>query len=213
MERANYLNLLRSKDQSNHQLAFELARNQPEIFSHLASFLKDLMVELHEKQEYEYYLSEECSATEIQAFEQELRAYFSDIFGAEFVEERFSLPIDFKAYLHLGCGLYQKNWRSVYHYKLIQKATLKPHYDFEIEDLRDRVKEECLEKNDTIWLCIGYWSDKHDYFICCDQQHPHFGKLFDYNDAFPYGGYVYESYCSSLLTFLRSLGEEDFWEY
>jgi hypothetical protein len=212
-EEEKLLALLQSKDEINHQLAFELIRNQPNLQTHLERYLDSLIENLHKNHSYTYNLVEELSLEEISAFEQNLKSYFSGIFGADFVKERFSLPIDFKAYLNLGCGFYQDSWRSVYPYHLIEKATIEPHYDFEIEDLIERVKEGNLYENDTLWLCIGYWSDKHDYFICCDKGHPYFGKVFDYNDAFPYGNYDYESYCSSFLTFLRSFSNDTLWEY
>lgn len=213
MEQKNYIALLDAADESSHQLAFEMARNQPELQIYLQKYLKSLMEQLCEE-DYTQNQAKTISTEAIEAFEGSLKSYFSEIFGADWVAERFALPIDFKAYLNLGQGFYQKSWRSVYPYNLIQQATLEPHYDFEIEDLKERVKEGKLLENDTIWLCIGYWSDKHDYLICCDQKHPYFGKVFDYNDAFPYGGYEYESYCSSFVTFVKSFrGEDDLWEY
>lgn len=213
MEKKNYIALLDAVDESSQELAFEMARNQPELQLYLQDYISDQIKGFCDGEGCQINAAEVISKAAIKGFEANIKAYFTDIFGVDFIEEHFVLPIDFEAYLNLGQGFYEKGWRSVYPYDLIQQATVEPHYDFEIEDLKERVKKNCLLENDTIWLCIGYWSDKHDYLICCDQKHPYFGKVFDYNDAFPYGGYGYESYCSSFVTFMKSFAGNDSWKY
>jgi hypothetical protein len=37
-----------------------------------------------------------------------------------------------------------------------------------------------------LWACIAHWSDKHDIWICCQPQHPQFGKIVDCHDGHPW---------------------------
>jgi hypothetical protein len=39
---------------------------------------------------------------------------------------------------------------------------------------------------DTLWIRIGWWSDKHDWIMCCDQDHPMYGKVYDVWDDHPW---------------------------
>ena len=58
-------------------------------------------------------------------------------------------------------------------------------YELYSSDFFERKQEKAPILNDTLWLKIGYWSDKHDWIVCLDKQHPWFGKAIDAYDDHP----------------------------
>ncbi len=41
-------------------------------------------------------------------------------------------------------------------------------------------------KNDKMFMAIGEWGSNHLFLMCCDKSSDDFGKIFDYNDAYPW---------------------------
>ncbi len=41
-------------------------------------------------------------------------------------------------------------------------------------------------KNDKMFIAIGEWGSNHLFLMCCDKSSDDFGKIFDYNDAYPW---------------------------
>lgn len=58
------------------------------------------------------------------------------------------------------------------------------------------------------WICVGEYSDKHWYFLCCDANSPNYEKVADGYDNTPWNDYEMldiddESYLSFLNYALR----------
>ena len=108
------------------------------------------------------------------------------VFAKEFQTNDFEfvLPKDFKIFIqqfgneavNIGgtYGIYVWSWEGV-----ISNTELWLG-DFDI----NRSKKEA-------WLCVGEYSDKHWYFMCCDPSSPNFGKVADGHDNTPWNMYDY----------------------
>lgn len=108
------------------------------------------------------------------------------IFAKEFQTNDFEfvLPEDFKTFIqqfgneaaNIGgtYGLYVWSWKGV----IINTELWLGDFDIK------RSKKEA-------WLCVGEYSDKHWYFMCCDPTSPNFGKVADGYDNTPWNMYDY----------------------
>ena len=48
------------------------------------------------------------------------------------------------------------------------------------------VEEDEPPMDSGFWLSIGWWSDKHEYLLCCDRNHSHYGVVLDGHDSHPW---------------------------
>ncbi|OJJ15325.1 hypothetical protein BKI52_38570 [marine bacterium AO1-C] len=184
--------------------------------------MKQSIIELIERflPESEYTSSdpEPVSPEDLNAFEQAIKKYFTGFFAPDFVNTHWRLPDDYQAFLSLGIRItYTSDGaleEDIYAYDQVQDATTQPWYDFDMDELKKRAEADKLLKFDTIWLNIGWWGDKHEYFICCDQSHPYFGKVIDGHDSTPWGSAYfsedYESFTDFLEKLLKEEEEEDY---
>ncbi len=149
-------------------------------------------------------------------YENTIKEYFIEIFGADIVNNFFNIPLEYYEFLKMGKSLSQKDedydWRKIYDYDISMYTTLYHSYEYAISDLKERISKNNLNQNDTFWVNVGYWSDRHEYYICCDISNPLYRKIFDFNDCSPYGG-KFESYSDSFLTFLETLNCDKKWKY
>lgn len=153
----------------------------------------------------------------LQSFVQDVKTYFATYLGQQKVAFAWELPKDYTAFLCSGIRLIIEEEtleEDIYDIYQVLETTTKPWYSFEMDELKERVTSGKLLKFDTIWLNIGWWGDKHEYFICCDKNHPNFGEVFDCHDCTPWGNseaYITDSF-SSFADFLQermSDNEED----
>ena len=150
--------------------------------------------------------------------EETVKAYYADFFGKETTEKNWGLPDDYAEYLNSCTGLIQDEEdlsEDVYGTSGTSDATTQPWWKDEMSDLKKRCETGELFRNDTMWLNIGWWGDKHLYFLCCDKTHENFGKVFDCHDGTPWSGdddsYIdeYDSFTDLLL---EKLDDEDEWD-
>ena len=119
-------------------------------------------------------------------FERELIAIFSQYFAPEWIEEHFLIPQDFKDYLlSLKGYLYQRDWATLADMEGILAIT-KSGLSLWKSDFEERKADGEPFTTDTLWAHIGHWSDKHEWIICLDRQHRHFGWVIDAYDDHPF---------------------------
>ena len=149
-------------------------------------------------------------------YENTIKEYFIEIFGDDKVNNFFKIPFEYYEFLKMGKSFSQKDedydWRKIYDYDISMYTTLNHSFEHSISDLKERIVKNKMNQNDTFWVNVGYWSDKHEYYICCDISHPLYRKIFDFNDCTPYGG-KFECYTDSFLTFLETLNGDKKWKY
>ena len=93
---------------------------------------------------------------------------------------------DFKDYLlSLKGYLFQSNWASLADMGGILAIT-KSGLSLWKSDFEERKADGEPFTTDTLWAHIGYWSDKHEWIICLDRQHRHFGWVIDAYDDHPF---------------------------
>ena len=93
---------------------------------------------------------------------------------------------DFKDYLlSLKGYLFQSNWASLADMGGILAIT-KSGLSLWKSYFEERKAEGKPFATDTLWAHIGYWSDKHEWIICLDRQHRHFGWVIDAYDDHPF---------------------------
>ena len=112
----------------------------------------------------------------------EIEKLFFDLFQT--TEFQFELPADFSAFIQLfgegdahltrseGGILY--DWRAI-----VQHTDMVAAADFD----GDRSQQ-------SVWLVLGEYSDKHWYYLCCDPISPDFGKVADGEDVSPWNPHL-----------------------
>ncbi len=113
-----------------------------------------------------------------------LRSLFAAYYGAEDVARRLEIPDDYTVFMvEFGCGWHQPDGlgRDIFSAAAVVKATADDFNLFVI----DRDKDE-MPQDDGLWLCIGWFSDKHAILLCCDRSHPNYGQVIDYHDSHPW---------------------------
>ncbi|MDH5656088.1 MAG: hypothetical protein OEZ34_09285 [Spirochaetia bacterium] len=152
--------------------------------------------------------------------EEAVKAYYADFFGKETAEKNWALPVDYAEYLHSFTGLIKDKEnlnKDIYDSSGTSDATTQPWWKYEMSELKKRCKTGEFFRNDTMWLSIGWWGDKHEIFLCCDKMHENFGKVFDCHDGTPWNGdddsYIdeYDSFTEFLIENLED-EEEDEWD-
>ncbi len=132
------------------------------------------------------YIEKEYPQISEADFLERLRGLFLQHFPVYWVEERLSLPQDYLQFLELLRGdLRRSDWAFVGDRSSVLSLTKNFLEDF-IDDLYERREEGKPQNADTLWLCAGYWSDKHQWIICVDKLHPRYGQLIDAYDDHPF---------------------------
>ena len=159
------------------------------------------------------------NAISITELETDFKTYFKHHFDPYFVDEHFEIPMVFKAYLNALEGtVMRSNWWSYLYGKTEVLEATKNSLGIWIRDVVDRRKNGTSYSTDTLWICFGGWSDKHEYIICCDKTHPDFGKIFDAYDDHPYLG---EDFLKDgewddievfLMKYIRDEEDDDNWD-
>ncbi|MFT3793107.1 hypothetical protein [Flavobacterium sp.] len=123
----------------------------------------------------------------IDTFEEKVKAIFTNYFDADYVEQNFALPEDFRIFLMLCPAPLQipHEWEVLYDAQKILDH-LPDYYNWYDQKLLWRRKHNENQKSDTMWLHFASWSDKHDYLIGCDRSSKTFGKVYDAYDDHPW---------------------------
>jgi hypothetical protein len=106
-------------------------------------------------------------------------------YGLAAVEERFQVPQDYAIFMQaIGGGWrwpYSLEW-SLFDAETVAYLTLD---NFQLFVLGAEENDEPV-LDSGFWLSIGGWSDKHEYMLCCDCIHSHYGVVIDGHDSHPW---------------------------
>lgn len=114
----------------------------------------------------------------IQELEAEMNTFFTKKLLREDIAHAFKLPHDFRAFLKINGGEGLCFGNSDAYIAPIDMMTSETKMWFEVDWHKQSEQEP--------WLYIGAYSDKHWYFICCDQTSDKFGQLVDCHDNTPW---------------------------
>lgn len=97
----------------------------------------------------------------------------NDFYESAILDEYFAVPEDYIDFCSSVSSMSDKNgtWGFIYGGDSSLNRT---QYFFKVHF----IEEGDLE---IILINIGHWSDKHEYWLCCDQRY-RFGKIFDSRD-------------------------------
>ena len=130
--------------------------------------IKDRMKLIEEK--YNVTYQEYDSSTLQNIFKEKLLSQF---FDHSKLEERFQIPDAYLDFITSVSNISDKkgDWISIY------------GGDSSYDGSEDLFRFHCIKKNELklIMINIGYWSDKHEYWLSCDKANS-FGKIFDSYD-------------------------------
>lgn len=113
-----------------------------------------------------------------------VRELFVAHHGSVDVAERFRVPEEYAAFMQAVGG----GWKSphglewiLFEAESVVRATANDFRLFvtEVED-----GEPVLDTG--FWLSIGWYSDKHEYLLCCDRTHSYYGVVVDGHDSHPW---------------------------
>ena len=139
-----------------------------------------------------------------------IRSSFSAHVGQTELEQRFSIPEDYATFMCLvGGGWHSSRSLGLWLFSADQVAGAT------IEDFRlfvtgvdENEPPDEPPEDDGLWLRVGRFSDKHDYLICCDRSHSHYGVVLDGHDSHPWLNGVRFAGCTvlapSFLAFLKA---------
>lgn len=113
-----------------------------------------------------------------------IRDLFASHHGRAAVEDRLRIPEDYATFMQtIGGG-----WHSPHglEWSLFDAATVAgvTTHDFELFVLGASEEEPVLDPG--FWLGIGWYSDKHEYLLCCDRAHRYYGSVVDGHDSHPW---------------------------
>lgn len=115
--------------------------------------------------------------------EASLRATFAAHHGEAAVAERFHVPDDYATFMRvIGGGWkwpYRLEW-SLWDADRVAGVT-RGRFTLVTEP-----EEGDPEPDPGFWLSIGWWSDSHEYLLCCDRAHPEYGDVVDGHDSHPW---------------------------
>ena len=132
------------------------------------------------------YVFADVDPVEVPDLEADLRAALEEFFDPSFVAERFGLPDVYRRFVGaLERPLTAGNRHVIYYAGHLARATRIYLDDFRWA-LDDRRRAGQTLPNDTLWIPVGYWSDKHDWVLCCDTTHERFGCVLDVWDDHPW---------------------------
>jgi len=98
-------------------------------------------------------------------------------------EDRFVLPTRFADYLDV---LDSRSWfghHVALDFRLSAPLSIVEGAESETPDRHD---DHEIVKDAGLWIAIGGWSDKHDYWLCCDRERPLAGHVTDAHDDHPW---------------------------
>lgn len=95
---------------------------------------------------------------------------------------RFQLPASFADYLAVLDGTTWYGHHIALDFLLYAPASLADG----AEDDPEAHDDPELARELGPWLAIGAWSDKHQFWLCCDRARPECGRVFDAHDDHPY---------------------------
>ena len=146
---------------------------------------KEEMIALLTEKKYSRH-SAESQMTEAQFLER-LKQFYLFYFEEAYIEEHLAVPADCLVLLEALEG----GWMRGQHWAYLGDrdgalAMTDDFYQIFGRDFFERKQAKAPITNDTLWLKIGYWSDKHDWIICVDKRHPQYGKVIDAYDDHPF---------------------------
>ncbi len=113
-----------------------------------------------------------------------VRELFASHHGRSAVEDRFRVPEDYATFMQTIGGGWECShglgW-SVFDAATVASTTAD---DFKSLVLGANEDEPVLDSG--FWLGIGWYSDKHEYLLCCDRAHPYYGSVVDGHDSHPW---------------------------
>ena len=170
----------------------------------------------------ETYWGDEFSASNIKPwapYESKLRSLFSQYDAPDLVESRFHVPKQYKFFLQTYGGGFSDGSYEIY---ASQDVFSLAEADAELcaerqEDERSassadyQVDAAYLARSpvDGYWLRIGGPEWKFDHFICCDTEHPLYGKVVRGDDSHPQWYEYSDADHDSFLDLLPTLIERD----
>jgi hypothetical protein len=146
----------------------------------------------------------------VRAWLEALDAIRAELFsrpGATDTVRRFRVPAEYDTLMReVGPG-YATNWGPGF--AMLGPEQVAGEFSSYYRDFVLSVSPEARPDPDGMWLWFGTgtWSDRNDFFVCCDSGHPLFGAVLWYKDGNPYlngADGADESY-SSLVAFLEWL--------
>jgi len=161
----------------------------------------------------------EVSEKDFIKFEQEVRDYFQSFLGNyQIIKQSWQIPEEYKGFLFSGISLFQGFYEDdienethfemteeVYDLKEVMRSNINPWYVLQLSEFRKRIHTDRLHEYDSIWLNIGWWSDKNEFFLCCDKSNKHFGKVIDCYNCTPWNYFegdveLHNSFANFLLS-------------
>ena len=119
--------------------------------------------------------------------EDELKNIFYTYFSKDLVDQKFKIPLEYQEFLNEMESSMVLNKRNViYDATYLIKGTKVFLEDFEDFYFQRKQGKRTPLSTDTLWIRIGWWSDRHDWVICCDQEHLMYGKVYDVWDDHPW---------------------------
>src|SRR5262249_41256245 len=111
----------------------------------------------------------------------EVRGVVASYIGEERTAQRFSVPVDYAAFMVTvgGRESTDSDWVEVLDAPSVAIATENGCSIF------DNSRNESPEA-EGIWMTIGYSGDKHPHLLCCDREHPLFGLVVEGEDNHPW---------------------------
>ena len=177
--------------------------------------IASLLAELLPGSYYDQSEFTEVTPADITTFAEEVKAYFAGLLGETIVRANWQLPNDYAQFLGLGQRLMQGEHgidEDIFAINHVSDATTNPWYSWNMDELKQRAENKKLQRFDTIWLNMGRWGNKHEYFICCDKLHKNYGEVFDCHDCTPWSGdeaYITDSFDSFTDFLTEKLGKEE----
>jgi hypothetical protein len=114
----------------------------------------------------------------------EIRAELTAHLGPEAVVARFAVPEDFDAYMRLVGGARRRECGLGFRLLSPEEVAREFRSNYRMYVVTPFEGREPADSG--FWLWVGTWSDKHDFFICCDRTHPLFGYVLEMHDGHPY---------------------------
>ncbi|MBD2683388.1 MULTISPECIES: SMI1/KNR4 family protein [Nostoc] len=115
---------------------------------------------------------------------QSLQTLFANHYGYESVAARFSVPKDYEVFMQLIGGGWK--WPFSLEWVLFDAQTVTTATENNFRLFVSEVEEDEPPMDSGFWLSIGCWSDKHEYLLCCDRNHSHYGVVLDGHDSHPW---------------------------
>jgi hypothetical protein len=111
----------------------------------------------------------------VERLSQDLLQLFSKYFSSQYVKLNFEIPLDFLTFLECAKGSFVLD---NYYYLLHIEGVLSVTEFF--------LKEWNPNDDNSLWINIGGYSEKHEYLMCCDKSKPEFGKISETWDDHPW---------------------------